>query len=61
MGRAYVGGGTGYIDTGAGGGGAPPGPNPTWLVPDWHVNWLTGHDANDGLTPATAVKTIATC
>jgi hypothetical protein len=30
-------------------------------VPDWHVNWLTGNDANDGLTPATAVKTIATC
>src|SRR5271169_2286487 len=33
--------------------------NPAWLVPNWYVNWLTGNDANDGLTPATAVKTIA--
>lgn len=32
--------------------------NPTWLQPDWYVSWSTGNDANDGTTPATAVKTV---
>lgn len=34
-------------------------PNPaTWTQADWYVDWTNGNDANDGKTPATAVKTV---
>jgi hypothetical protein len=42
----------------AGGGGQSGFGNPTWLQQLWFVSWLTGSDASDGKTPATAVKTI---
>lgn len=34
--------------------------NKTLAQTDWYVDWVNGNDLNDGLTPATAVKTIMT-
>jgi hypothetical protein len=42
------------LDDLAGGGG----PRASWLTANWYVKPVTGNDTNDGLTAATAVKTI---
>lgn len=42
---------------GTSGGGFDP-TNPAWLQPGWYVAPVTGSDDNDGLTPATAVRTV---